>query len=114
MSGGFSVHPAELTGHAAEVSSVGHQVSECSTAANQEGVGGLVYGVLFDPTALPVLHEGKQHHAASITAAASLAQAIAAGLRSNAQTYTKIDGQAKTQLETIDPQVQEVGDGGRQ
>ena len=91
MTGGFEVAPGELVEHSRSLAAIADGVADCREASDEEGVGGLVYGVLFDPTALPILSGVKSHLADLITNAAEVGHGIAGALSANATTYSDYD-----------------------
>lgn len=101
MSDGFEVDPSELTSHARTLSGIAAGVAECRAAADQEGVGGLIYGDLFDPTIRPLLEMARGHLAHLISAAAGVGQAISVALGGNADSYTSIDNAAQQSFGSI-------------
>jgi excreted virulence factor EspC (type VII ESX diderm) len=90
-SGGFHVSTEELKAHAESVGRVAESVDEAATAAGTERAGGLVYGVLFDATALPFLNMWADHIQSLIHTAGETGQAIAKGVKTNADTYDGVE-----------------------
>ncbi len=66
-------------------------ITECGTAAQEMGVGGLVYGVLFDPTVLPLLDQVKDFMSEAIADLAQAADSISANLKKNSDTYAAVE-----------------------
>lgn len=91
MTGGFHVEPEQLASHSETVNGVAEGVTEIAAAAGTEGFGGLVYGVLFDPIALTALNAWAERIRGLITQDAEVGRAIAAGIKSNADTYAGIE-----------------------
>jgi hypothetical protein len=91
MSGGFDVASDELSDKSAEIGEVSTSIRECVAASDEMGVGGLVYGVLFDPTMLPILSEAKDSLASMIGSIADAASQISANLKKNADTYASVE-----------------------
>jgi hypothetical protein len=101
MSGGFRVSPDVLSQKAQAVDSISSGVQECVAASDEVGVGGLVYGVLFDPTMLPALSQAKDDLAETIGTIAKATGQVAAGLRKNAETYTSVEQFLAEQLDKM-------------
>lgn len=91
MSGGFLVSPETLSEKAKEITEVGASLKECATAGEQMGVGGLVYGVFFDPGMLPVLSTAKGQLVDLISDLATTADKISTKLDANAKTYAGVE-----------------------
>jgi hypothetical protein len=91
VSGGFLVSPEALEGKAGEITEVGASIRECVAAGEEIGVGGLVYGVLFDPTMLPALSMSKDSLTDLIGDLAGAADQISANLTKNAKTYAGVE-----------------------
>lgn len=87
MSGGFHVSTHELRTHSATVSGIAADVGEAASAASTERAGGQVYGELFDHIALPALNIWADHIQSLISSNQKVGQAIAAGLKNNAENY---------------------------
>jgi hypothetical protein len=110
MTAGFTVAASQLSEASTGVGEVGSSIKECVTAANTEGVGGLVYGVLFDPTMLPILSDAKDSLADMIGSVADAANAIAKGLKNNSATYDSVEKFLQSHFATLQGQ---ADDGGR-
>jgi methyl-accepting chemotaxis protein len=91
VTGGFGVSAEELSDKSKEIGEVSSSIRECVAASDEMGVGGLVYGVLFDPTMLPVLSEAKDSLADMIGDLADAADQISTNLKKNADTYSSVE-----------------------
>lgn len=91
MTSGFAARPEQLDAKADAIGEVASGVRECVSAADEMGVGGLVYGVLFDPTLLPILSEAKDALKSMIGSVGDAADQIAQNLHRNAATYSSVE-----------------------
>lgn len=91
MSGGFDVASDELAAKAGEIGEVSASIRECVAASDEMGVGGLVYGVLFDPTMLPILSQAKDCLARLIGDLAQATAQVSSNLKANADTYASVE-----------------------
>lgn len=91
MSGGFQVRPEQLSSHSATVGGIARSVSEAADAAAIERGGGLIYGVLFDALVWVALNPWADHIQELIATSASTGEAIAAGLKNNAELYDGVE-----------------------
>ncbi|MGI8760957.1 MAG: type VII secretion target [Jatrophihabitantaceae bacterium] len=114
MSGGFTASPEQLSEKSTAVAQVASSIRECVAASNTIGVGGLVYGVLFDPTMLPILSQAKDSLASTIGNVADAADGVSHGLTSNANSYRSVDQFLQEHLVGLAGQAQDGGGtGGR-
>src|SRR5256885_13018214 len=60
--GGFNIDIEELNTQAESITGIVEGIRQARSASDEEGVGGLVYGVLFDPTMLPGVSQAKAIH----------------------------------------------------
>jgi hypothetical protein len=102
----FTVDSAELTSASSAVATVAGMVRTCQGAADADGVGdgllgSLIYGVLFDPIAVPVITDAKNKFTQSLTAAAGAADGISSSLKANADDYASIDSQVDQSFQKI-------------
>ena len=70
MTAGFNVDTDELTTQAGAITGIVDGIRQARSASDEEGVGGLVYGILFDPTMLPALSSAKDTYAQFVIACA--------------------------------------------
>jgi hypothetical protein len=91
MTGGFHVDPDALRTHASSIDAVGEAVDTAHSAAGEENIGGLVYGVIFDPLVLVGMGAWTVHLQDLMRQSAEVARVIAGGVRSNADTYDGIE-----------------------
>lgn len=88
---GFHVSTDELKTHAASVEAVAADVASAASAAGMERAGGLVYGVLFDALAQPLLNMWADQLQDLIAQNSDLARAISVAIAGNADTYAGIE-----------------------
>lgn len=98
---GFNVDTEELSRQAEAITEVAEGIREARSASDEEGVGGLVYGIIFDPTILPILTQAKDTFATAITNSADIGDAIAKGLKSNVDTYKAVEDELVKQFGKI-------------
>jgi hypothetical protein len=91
VSGGFNVDTEELNAQAEAITGIVEGIRQARSASDEEGVGGLVYGILFDPTMLPGLSQAKDIYAEAISNSAEIGEAIVKGLKANIATYQGVE-----------------------
>ena len=96
--GGFNVDTEELNTQSEAINGIVEGIHAARSASDEEGVGGLVYGVLFDALILPVLASAKSTYADAISSCANIGDAIAKGLQSNVKTYQSVENDIVTAL----------------
>jgi hypothetical protein len=101
MTAGFNVDTAELDTQAEAITGVVEGIRQARSASDEEGVGGLVYGILFDPTILPILSSAKDTYAQAITNCADIGDAIVNGLKSNIATYKAVEDDVTKALQKL-------------
>ena|SRR5256885_7246663 len=89
--GGFNIDIEELNTQAESITGIVEGIRQARSASDEEGVGGLVYGVLFDPTMLPGLSQAKDIYAQAITNCADIGDGIVKGLKANIKTYQGVE-----------------------
>ncbi|HEY3631196.1 MAG TPA: type VII secretion target [Jatrophihabitantaceae bacterium] len=89
--GGFNVDTEELNTQAEAIRGIVEGIRQARSASDEEGVGGLVYGILFDPTMLPGLSQAKDIYAEAITNCAEIGEGIVKGLQTNIKTYQGVE-----------------------
>jgi hypothetical protein len=98
-SAGFvHVTTEELRSHAESIDKVSESLDLSAEAAAEKRMGGMIYGVLFDFTVLPLLNMWADHLHTSITYEAELGSTIAEGVRTNAQLYDNTEAEAKAKI----------------
>lgn len=112
MTGGFDVSSHALTAKSGEIAAVSASVRECVQASDEMGVGGLVYGILFDPTMLPVLSQAKNVLAELIGDVADAAEQISTTLKRNAETYESVETFLEQSLTEMFGEAAQGGSGG--
>ena len=88
---GFTVDPAALRGHAAQVDAIGSMVRDASSAADAVGYGGLNYGIVASGPIQAALHGFLGDSTKAISSAADFATDMAGGLHRNADVYEQIE-----------------------
>lgn len=99
---GFQASAEALSSKSTQIGEVGASIRECVQASDEMGVGGLVYGVYFDPTMLPALSMSKDRLAEIIGAVADGADQISANLKKNADTYASVETFLEQKIKEID------------
>jgi hypothetical protein len=98
MSGGFTVSTAQLRAHSTTVDGVATDVGTAAGAAQTEGYGGSIFGVLFDGPAWLFLRPWANDMQKSITSAEASGHSIAQALALNADTYDGVEDGNKTSI----------------
>lgn len=109
--GGFCVVPDELDTWSGQVKDVGSQVKTGADASGEVGVGGLIYGVLFDQMLLPGLNLCQEMFTTAATSAGELGEAMGEGLTHNAKCYREIDNHNVNAFNKADTQVSNMPTG---
>ncbi|KQZ67158.1 type VII secretion target [Nocardioides sp. Root151] len=108
MSGGFYVDHTALAAKSKQVEAVAGPVRDCKDASETVGVGGLIYGVIFDPTALPILNSAQNNYTELIGTAADVGDSIAQGLQSNANSYQAAETALQEAIDKMNGEVENV------
>lgn len=109
--GGFCVVPDELDTWSGQVKDVGSQVTTGAEASGEVGVGGLIYGILFDATLLPGLNACQEMFTTAATSAGELGEAMGAGLTNNAQCYRAATDHTVNAINEVDAEVSNLPSG---
>lgn len=95
---GFDVSVEQLRSHSETVDRIAESMDEVAEAAATERAGGLVYGVLFDVYALPILNAWADSIHGYVEKNAEVGHSIAKALAANADTYEGVDEANKKEV----------------